>query len=80
MLQKLFKSRRKKMEPQSPQEAPVASYPLDEEGRNMLRGIFQSLIGKGQTQGLASQLDLFFAAGKLSREDYDALTKELEGK
>ena len=40
----------------------------------MLYRTLKRLMERGQTQGLGEKLDIFFAADKLTREDYEELT------
>ena len=40
----------------------------------MLYRTFKRLIERGQTQGMGEKLDIFFAADKLTREEYEELT------
>lgn len=40
----------------------------------MLYRTLKRLMGRGQTQGLGEKLDIFFAADKLTREEYEELT------
>ena len=40
----------------------------------MLYRTLQRLMERGQTQGLGEKLDVFFAADKLTREEYEELT------
>ena len=40
----------------------------------MLYRTLKRLMERGQTQGLGEKLDVFFAADKLTREDYEELT------
>ena len=40
----------------------------------MLYRTLKRLIERGQTQGLGEKLDVFFAADKLTREEYEELT------
>lgn len=35
------------------------------------------MIGKGRTEGLAEKLDIFFAVGKLTEDQYNTLTEML---
>lgn len=43
----------------------------------MLYRVIKRLIERGQTEGMAEKLDIFFAAGKLSEEEYTELTNLL---
>lgn len=36
-----------------------------------------ALIKKGKTEGLAEKIDIFFAVGKITEEQYNALTEML---
>ena len=45
----------------------------------MLYRILKRLIEKGQTEGLTNKLDIFFAVGKLTEEEYTELTGLLTG-
>ena len=40
----------------------------------MLYRTLKRLMEQGQTQGLGEKLDVFFAADKLTREEYEELT------
>jgi hypothetical protein len=40
----------------------------------MLYRVLKRMIEKGQTDGLADKLDIFFAAGKLTEAEYQELT------
>ncbi len=40
----------------------------------MLYRTLKRLIERGQTQGMGEKLDIFFAADKLTREEYEELT------
>ena len=40
----------------------------------MLYRTLKRLMERGQTQGLGEKLDIFFAAYKLTREEYEELT------
>ena len=40
----------------------------------MLYRTLKRLIGRGQTEGLSEKVDIFFAAGKLTEEEYTELT------
>lgn len=40
----------------------------------MLYRTLKRLMERGQTQGLREKLDVFFAADKLTREEYEELT------
>ncbi len=43
----------------------------------MLVSILKRLIEKGQTDGLAEKIDVFYAVDKISKEEYDELTELL---
>lgn len=43
----------------------------------MLYRTLTALINKGQTEGLAEKIDIFFAVGKLTAEQYADLTAML---
>jgi len=45
----------------------------------MLYRTLKRLIQRGQTSGMAEKLDIFFAADKLTQEEYTELTAMLEG-
>ena len=45
----------------------------------MLFRTLKALITKGKTDGLAEKIDVFFATGKLSNEEYEELTEQLTG-
>lgn len=40
----------------------------------MLYKVLMRMIEKGQTDGLESKIDIFYAAGKLTQAQYDELT------
>lgn len=44
----------------------------------MLYKTIKRMIERGQTDGMAEKLDIFFAAGKLTLEEYQELTGMLE--
>lgn len=46
----------------------------------MLFRTLQRMIERGQIDGLAEKLDIFFSAGKLTKEEYNKLVKLLEKK
>lgn len=46
----------------------------------MLYRVLMRMIERGNTEGLEEKLDIFFAAGKLSEEEYMSLTAALKGK
>lgn len=39
----------------------------------MLYRVLKRVIERGQTEGLAEKLDIFFAAGKLTKDQYEEL-------
>ena len=43
----------------------------------MLYRTLKRMIERGQTDGLEQKIDIFFAAGKLTKEEYDALISDL---
>lgn len=43
----------------------------------MLFRTLKRMIEKGQTEGLAEKIDIFFATGKLTEEEYKELTAML---
>ena len=43
----------------------------------MLYRMLKTIIEKGLTDGLSEKLDIFFAAGKLTQEQYEELTNRL---
>lgn len=43
----------------------------------MLFRTLKRMIEKGQTEGLAEKIDIFFATGKLTEEEYKELTSML---
>ena len=43
----------------------------------MLYRMLKTMIEKGMTEGLSEKLDIFFAAGKLTQEQYEELTNKL---
>ena len=45
----------------------------------MLFKLIERMIMHGNTEGLAEKIDIFFAAGKLSKEEYTELTVLLKG-
>lgn len=45
----------------------------------MLYRTLKRLIELGRTEGLAEKLDIFFAAGKLTKAEYTELVELLEG-
>lgn len=44
----------------------------------MLYRVLKRMIERGQTEGMAEKLDVFYAAGKLSEAEYTELTALLE--
>ncbi len=46
----------------------------------MLYRILQRMIERGQTEGMEAKLDIFYAADKLSGEEYQELTAMLKQK
>lgn len=46
---------------------------------DMLYRTLLKLIERGMTEGLEEKIDIFFAAGKLTEEEYQTLTRELSG-
>ena len=46
----------------------------------MLYRVLKRMIERGQTEGLAEKLDVFYAAGKLTDDEYQELTAQLEAK
>lgn len=44
----------------------------------MLYRVLKRMIERGQTEGLADKLDVFYAAGKLTEAQYTELTAMLE--
>lgn len=46
----------------------------------MLYRTLVALIKKGATDGLAEKIDIFFAAGKLTTEEYTTLVNDLAEK
>lgn len=45
----------------------------------MLYRILKRMIERGQTDGIEEKLDVFYAAGKLSSEEYTELAGKLHG-
>ncbi len=45
----------------------------------MLYRTLKRMIERGNTDGMAEKLDIFFAAGKITEAEYQELTKLLEG-
>ena len=43
----------------------------------MIFNILTRLIEKGQTEGLADKIDVFFAVGKITEDEYKALLELL---
>ena len=46
----------------------------------MLYRTLKHMIERGQTEGIESKLDVFYAAGKLTETEYTELTGMLSGK
>ena len=46
----------------------------------MLYRTLKRMIERGNTEGLAEKMDIFFAAGKLTTAEYEELTAMLESK
>ena len=44
----------------------------------MLYNVLLRLIEKGQTKGLATKIDVFYASGRLTKKEYEALVKLLD--
>ena len=44
----------------------------------MLYRVLKRMIQRGQTEGMAEKLDVFYAAGKLGEAEYTELTALLE--
>lgn len=42
-----------------------------------LAKVLMALIRKGQTEGLENKIDIFYAAGKLTDEEYETLIEAL---
>lgn len=40
----------------------------------MLFKVLKRLVEKGQTEGLSEKLDIFYAADKISKEEYEELS------
>ncbi len=45
----------------------------------MLYRMLKTMIEKGNTEGLAEKIDIFFAASKLTQSQYEELTELLRG-
>ena len=45
----------------------------------MIYKLVKKLIALGRTEGLADKLDVYFAAGRLTAEEYGELMEELKG-
>ena len=45
----------------------------------MLYKVIISLIEKGKTEGLAERVDVLYAAGKLTTEEYEDILSKLKG-
>ena len=43
----------------------------------MLFRVLMRMIEKGQTEGLAEKIDVFYATGKLTEEEYEKLVEAL---
>lgn len=43
----------------------------------MLYRVLKRMIERGQTEGMAEKLDVFYAAGKITEEQYTELTEML---
>lgn len=43
----------------------------------MLYKTLKRMIERGQTEGLSEKLDIFFAAGRISKEEFQELTELL---
>lgn len=44
----------------------------------MLYKVLRRMIERGQTEGMAEKLDVFFAAGRVTKEQYEDLLNVLE--
>ena len=44
---------------------------------NTLYKLLKSMIQKGKTEGLEEKIDVFYAAGKLTEEEYESLMEML---
>lgn len=44
-----------------------------------LAKVLMQMIKKGKTEGLEEKIDIFYAAGKLTDEEYEALIDALHG-
>jgi uncharacterized membrane protein len=42
--------------------------------------VLERLIENGRTDGMSTKLDVFYAAGKLTEDEYNKLTEKLNGK
>ena len=40
--------------------------------------LLMNMIKKGRTEGLAEKIDVFYAAGRITEEEYLALMRELD--
>ena len=45
----------------------------------MLYRMLKTMIEKGNTEGLAEKIDIFFAASKITQSQYEKLTELLRG-
>lgn len=45
----------------------------------MIYKVLKRLIEKGQTEGLSEKIDVFYAAGKISKAEYKELSEQLNG-
>ena len=46
----------------------------------MLYRTLKRLIEMGNTEGIEDKIDIFFAAGKITKEEYDSLIEDLNKK
>ena len=46
----------------------------------MLFKLLERMIERGKTDGLSAKLDVFYAAGKLTEDEYNTLTEKLNKK
>lgn len=44
----------------------------------MLYEVLKRMIGRGQAEGLAQKLDVFFAASRITADEYEELSKLLQ--
>ena len=42
--------------------------------------VLERLIENGRTEGMSTKLDVFYAAGKLTEDEYNTLTEKLNKK